>query len=61
MNPSKETLQATELLKGKIVDSVKKLREKELLIEFTDGTRLFIDWKKDALELSITSSVEEEN
>ena len=60
MDLSTETHQATKILKGKIVASVKKLHKKELLIEFTDSTRLFVDWKENELELSITDSIEEE-
>ena len=59
MNLSTESFQATELLKGKTISVIKKLRKKEILIEFTDGTRLFVDWKQNELEFSITSKIEE--
>ena len=45
---------ATELLRGKVVRSVEMHRPDELLIEFEDGTRLFIDIADSKLELSIT-------
>ena len=44
---------ATEILKGRAVRVVRRHRETELLIEFEDGTRLFVD-SQTALELSIT-------
>lgn len=49
------------MLKGKTVDSVKNFRKKEVLIEFTDGTRLFVDWQESELEISIEGNFEEEN
>ncbi|MDQ3041554.1 MAG: hypothetical protein M3R11_04135 [Acidobacteriota bacterium] len=61
MNLSDETEEATNLLKGKTVSSVKRFREKEVLIEFSDESRLFIDWKENGLELSITENFEGEN
>lgn len=48
---------ATEMLKGRSVRVVRRHRETELLIEFEDGTRLFVD-SQTALELSITGEVE---
>jgi hypothetical protein len=48
-----EALRATELLADKVVASVSRHREGELVVQFTDGTRLIVD--ADApLELSIT-------
>ncbi|HXH69968.1 MAG TPA: hypothetical protein VNI60_06420 [Pyrinomonadaceae bacterium] len=61
MNLPKETQRATKMLKGKTVDSVKNFRKKEVLIEFTDGTRLFVDWQESELEISIEGNFEEEN
>jgi hypothetical protein len=49
-----ESTNATEMLFGKVVDKVIRHKLKEVLVEFTDGTRLFIDHSADALELSIT-------
>ena len=44
----------TELPRGKVVKSVKMHRSNELVIEFEDGTRLFVDIADSKLELSIT-------
>ena len=49
-----EARKATELLQGKIVAKVWRHRDKEIGIEFTDGTRLFIDHQPNELEISIT-------
>jgi hypothetical protein len=54
MDLEHESKRATEMLAGKIVAKVYRHRPKELLIEFTDGTRLFVDGE--GLELSITDS-----
>ena len=51
-----EASKATEMLTGKVVSLVQRHREKEVLVEFTDGTRLFIDSSNAGLELSITDS-----
>lgn len=61
MNLPKETQRATRMLKRKTVNSVKNFRKKEVLIEFTDGTRLFVDWQESELEISIEGNFEEEN
>ncbi|WP_343715388.1 hypothetical protein [Inquilinus sp.] len=52
-----EALRATELLAGKTVKLVRRHREGEILIEFTDQTRLFVD-SKTALEISLTGTDE---
>ena len=44
------------MLKGKIVKVVRRHRSGEVLVEFTDGTRLFVDAKGDEIELSITEA-----
>ena len=49
-----EAQRATELLAGKIVKAVWRHKEKELGIEFTDGTRLFVDYQPNSVEISIT-------
>lgn len=49
-----EARKANELLHGKIVAKVWRHRHKEIGIEFTDGTRLFIDHRPNELEVSIT-------
>jgi len=48
-----EALRTTELLVGKVVASISRHRETELLVQFTDGTRLFVG-ADTPLELSIT-------
>jgi hypothetical protein len=48
-----EADEATEMLSGLTVRVVRRHRLSELLIEFDDGTRLFIH-AQGALELSIT-------
>ncbi|MCZ8260592.1 MAG: hypothetical protein O9333_10730 [Beijerinckiaceae bacterium] len=46
---------ATRLLAGRRVKSVAHIQPKHLLVEFEDGTRLFVDWQESGqLELSIT-------
>lgn len=54
MNLEEEAERSTELLKGKTVSKIFRHRIGEVGIEFTDGTRLFIDHKTEGLELSIT-------
>lgn len=49
-----EAERASEMLRGKVVARVIRNRPTEVLLEFTDGTRLFVDRAADALELSIT-------
>jgi len=48
-----ESKRATLLLAGKVVARVFRHRQNEVGIEFTDGTRFFIDAGDDCLELSI--------
>ena len=49
-----EAERATEQLAGKIVAAVWRHRPGEIVIQFTDGSRLFADINGTALELSIT-------
>jgi hypothetical protein len=49
-----ESTRATEMLSGKVVARVVRHRESEVLVEFTDGTRLFVDRRANGIELSIT-------
>jgi hypothetical protein len=58
---SKEAEEATELLRGKEVATVWRHRQGEVGIEFTDGTRLFVDKTPDGVELSITGGREEDS
>jgi len=54
MDLKQESERATEMLKGKVVEKALRHREKEVGLEFTDGTRLFVDAHDGELELSIT-------
>ncbi|MGZ8271864.1 MAG: hypothetical protein ACXW1T_11585 [Methylophilus sp.] len=49
-----EATRATKLLKGKVVAAVIRHQNSEVLIQFTDGTRLFVDKNPLGVELSIT-------
>ncbi len=44
------------LLVGKTVSQVRQHRAAELLLEFTDGTRLFVDRTASGLEFSVTGT-----
>lgn len=59
MDLDAEAERATELLKGKVVACVKRFREGEVLVEFEDGTRLYVDRSIEGVELSITGGGEE--
>jgi len=49
-----EAARATEMLQGKTVARVMRNRPGEVVIEFQDGTRVFIDRSETGVELSIT-------
>ena len=49
-----EARRATEMLAGKRVRRIWRHRPYEAVIEFTDGTRLFVDGRDVSLELSVT-------
>jgi len=50
-----EERELQRLLRGRTVTRVLRHRRKELVIEFRDGTRLFVNGvDKSALELSVT-------
>lgn len=49
-----EAMRATEMLAGKVVLTVWRHSEQQLGIEFTDGTRLFVDHAPSCVEVSIT-------
>ena len=53
---ARQANRATELLRGLTVRIVKRHRPSEVLIEVTDGTRLFVN-AVDELELSITGGI----
>ena len=59
MNLEQEAIRATELLKKKAVLRIWRHRKGELGIEFTDGTRLFVDQTEDGLDISITEGIQE--
>lgn len=45
----------TRMLKGRVVAAIRRHRASEVLVEFSDGARLFVDADRDATqELSIT-------
>lgn len=50
-----QTRRGTSMLKDKTVRRLVRHRRGELLLEFTDGTRLFVDATAVGLDLSITS------
>lgn len=55
MEMRQEASNATELLKGKVVEALLRHRKGEVVVKFTDGTTLFIDFTEDGtLEMSIT-------
>lgn len=49
-----EAKKLTRLLAGKVVGTVTRHRNAEVLIEFTDGTRLFIDCTATGPDFSVT-------
>lgn len=49
-----EARRTTEMLRGKVVSVVWRHREGEVGVEFTDGTRLFVEHTSAGVELSIT-------
>ncbi|WP_093080807.1 hypothetical protein [Sphingobium sp. AP50] len=52
MTLDEESERATNMLLGKAVKRIARFREKEILIEFEDGARLFVD-STAPLEISI--------
>ena len=65
MNLEDESHKLTDLLRGKTVRLARRKKTGELLVEFDDGSRLFVNAKGNELELSVTGqrpmpSVEEE-
>ena len=48
--------QATEILQGKTLRLIWRHTDKQVGIEFTDGTRLFVDHQPSSVEISITGS-----
>jgi hypothetical protein len=60
MTLEEEERRATEMLRGKTVTVVRRHRAAEVMIEFSDETRLFVD-AASPVELSITGSFEDES
>ena len=58
MNLEQEAEKITELLQGKSVSVVWRHRRNEVVIQFTDGTRLFIDGKDAPLDVSVTGGAQ---
>jgi hypothetical protein len=59
MDLKQESERATEMLKGKVVERVLRHRKKEVVVEFTDATNLFVDAHDSEVELSITGGCDE--
>ncbi len=53
-NLEEEAERATKILHGKIVNVLWRHSEKQVGIQFTDGTRLFVDHSEGSVEVSIT-------
>jgi hypothetical protein len=51
---NEEAARATAMLQGKTVARVIRNRPGELVIEFEDGTRVFVDRSETGIEVSIT-------
>jgi hypothetical protein len=49
-----EAKKLTNLLRGKSIKLVRRHRVREVVIEFEDGTRLFVDAASDPLEFAVT-------
>jgi hypothetical protein len=49
-----EAKRVTELLVGKVVETIWRHRPGEIVIQFTDGNRFFANVNGNSLELSIT-------
>ncbi|MCK1393474.1 hypothetical protein [Bradyrhizobium sp. 1] len=49
-----EAVRMTDLLRGKAVKVIKRHRTQEVMIEFEDGIRLYVDRTGEGLEFSIT-------
>ncbi len=49
-----ESMRATELLQSRVVSRIVRPRSTEVLVEFTDGSRLFVDRGNEQIELSIS-------
>lgn len=54
MDIEKEENKLNALLCGKVVEKIFRYKKTEVCIQFTDGTRFFINRTDDKLEFSIT-------
>lgn len=54
MNLEEEEAALSKYLAGKVVRQVRRWRKGEVLVEFTDGSRLFVDVASDGLECSLS-------
>lgn len=61
MTLDEEAAEAERLLSGKSVSRVWRHRGSEVVLEFSDGTRLFVDGGRAPLELSVTNGDENSN
>lgn len=59
MDLNEESERATAMLSGKVVAKVMRRCKREVGVEFTDGTRLFVDAHQGEVELSITGGSDE--
>jgi hypothetical protein len=57
----KEAADLQRLLKGKTLNVVRRHRAKEVVLEFIDHTRLFVDWTEDGFEFSVTGTDDNED
>ncbi|WDS35240.1 hypothetical protein [Pseudoxanthomonas sp.] len=55
MTLEEEAEGATKLLAGRVVETIWRRRPGEIVIQFTDGSRLFVDINDASLELSVTN------
>jgi hypothetical protein len=49
-----EAARLTDLLRGKVIKAIRRHRSDEVLVEFEDETRLYIDRNSGGLEFSVT-------
>ncbi len=54
MNLEDESGRLTDLLRGKTVRQARRKKAGELLIDFDDGSRLFVNAQGSEIELSVT-------
>ena len=54
MDLKEESEKLTDFLSGKTVVELMRHRESEVVMIFSDGTKLFVDCKSSSLEFSVT-------